>query len=307
MEVEDDDGGLSGAETAIATISNVAPLAEAGSDKTANEGELVTFTGSFTDPGWLDTHTIDWDYGDGETDSGSLNPEHSYGDNGAYTVTLNVTDDDGGVGSDTLTATVQNVAPIVEAGPDQTVYVGADVQFNGYFTDPGWLDTHIIEWNFGDGNTTAGTIAPIHSYSVTGDYTITLTVTDDDGGVGQDTLNIYAKKIKAYIDINPNTMNLKAKGKWVTCYIELQEGFSVEDIHTSTILLNGEIPAETKPVTIGDYDNDGLPDLMVKFDRAALAALLETGEAVLIVVTGELDAGLIFDGSDTIKVIERGK
>ena len=118
---------------------------------------------------------------------------------------------------------------------------------------------------------------------------------------------IYAKKIYAYIDLDPDTLNLKAKGQSVTCFIELQEGFNVEDIDTTTILLNGEIPAEAKPITMGDYDSDGIPDLMVKFDRVALARLLKPGGAVSIVMVGELDGGLIFDGSDIIKVIEPGK
>ena len=52
---------------------------------------------------------------------------------GTFTVTLTVTDDDGGVGSDTLVVTVNpaNVPPAVDAGPDQTVNEGSTVNFAG--------------------------------------------------------------------------------------------------------------------------------------------------------------------------------
>ena len=67
---------------------------------------MVNFSGSFTDPGWLDTHTIEWDFGDGNTATGTLIPTHTYSNDGVYIVTLTVTDDDGGVGVDTITVSV---------------------------------------------------------------------------------------------------------------------------------------------------------------------------------------------------------
>ncbi len=81
-------------------------------------------------------------------------------------------------------------------------------------------------------------------------------------------------ELETKIDIDPDTLNLKSKGKWVTVYIELSEGFDVEDIDIDTLELEG-IPAEDSPTEIGDYDDDGIPDLMVKFDRKALIEHLE--------------------------------
>ena len=109
--------------------------------------------------------------------------------------------------------------------------------------------------------------------------------------------------ISATIDVDPDTLNLRSKGKWITACIELPEGYDVSDIDISTVELNGEISAELHPTEIGDYDEDAIPDLMVKFDRASVIDLLNVGEATLT-ITGEVN-GIPFEGSDTIKVIGR--
>jgi len=130
MAVSDEDGGTTSAEQTV-TVANLAPAVEAGGDATIDEGGTFAATGSFADPG-TDIWAATVDYGDG---SGlqplTLNPDktfalsHVYADNGIYTVTVNVSDDDSGAGNDTLTVLVNNVAPTVDAGADQTVAEGS--------------------------------------------------------------------------------------------------------------------------------------------------------------------------------------
>jgi len=116
------------------------------------------------------------------------------------------------------------------------------------------------------------------------------------------------------VDVNPNTLNLKSKGRWITTHIELPESYNVSNIDRSTILLNDTIPVDSfwldKPLesVIGDYGNDGITDLRVKFDRQALIEYLKTkgitDAEVTLVITGEAN-GKSFEVADTIKVIDQ--
>ena len=177
--------------------ANQPPIVNAGSSQTATEGDVVTFTGSYTDGDQADSHTYSWDFGDGSASvTDTLTPSHTYADNGTYTVTLTVTDSAGNSSSGTVTVTVTNSAPVVNAGADQTVNTGNTVSFNGSFTDAGANDTHTITWDIdGDGTFDyTGSLTPTHVYQVAGSYTVTLQVTDDDGDAGSgDTLTIEVK------------------------------------------------------------------------------------------------------------------
>ena len=111
----------------------------------------------------------------------------------------------------------------------------------------------------------------------------------------------------ATVDFDPDTLNLKSKGKVVTVYIELPEGYDVEKTDVSTVMLNGIVPALAHPTDVGDYDSDGVSDLMVKFDRSDVQDVLEPGNEVEVTVSGQLTDGTSFEGADTIRVIEKEK
>jgi hypothetical protein len=138
---------------------------------------------------------------------------------------------------------------------------------------------------------------------------ITSSTSDIDFAVGEFGIaeaQVIPDEIQAAIDIDPDSLNLNSKGKWITCYIELPEDYDVEEIKVSTIKLNDEVPAESRPTGVGDCDDDGIAELMVKFDRSAVQEILEAGDEVEITVTGELDVDTKFEGSDTIRVIDKG-
>ena len=178
------------------TVLNVAPIADAGEDKTGYEPSTFTFTGSHTDSGTLDTHTYEWDFNyDGTFDveaTGTI-VSHIWEDDFNGIVALRVTDDDGGWDIDTCSVTINNVDPTITSLnlPIDPLEIGTAIDLSASFTDLGVLDTHTASINWGDGNVSSGTITGSGgSYTVTdswtygqaGVYTITLTIEDDDGG-----------------------------------------------------------------------------------------------------------------------------
>ncbi|NIN35656.1 MAG: PKD domain-containing protein, partial [Gammaproteobacteria bacterium] len=105
-------------------------------------------------------------------------------DDGDYTVTLTVTDDDGATSSASSTKTVLNQSPAaIFTESIETAYTGQLISFNA--SDSYDLDGTIVSyfWDFGDGTNSTGTTAE-HVYGINGTYTVTLTITDDDGASG---------------------------------------------------------------------------------------------------------------------------
>ena len=115
--------------------------------------------------------------------------------------------------------------------------------------------------------------------------------------------------ITGLVDLNPDVLNLKSKGKWVTCYLELPQGYDATDITLSSVALNSTIPPEFSVYEFGDYNTNGVTDLMVKFNRELLIGVLgsvEHGKEIVLTLTGQLSNGTRFEGLNTIRVIGPG-
>lgn len=123
--------------------------------------------------------------------------------------------------------------------------------------------------------------------------------------------------IEALVDISPDSLNMNSTGKWVTVYITLPEGYDVGQIDARTIAITSLTGESCEPdyyqaadlsftPQIGDWDEDGIPDLTVKFDRKVLIENLCLDD-VAVTVEGELSTGQNFKGTDNIRVLDRDK
>jgi len=112
-----------------------------------------------------------------------------------------------------------NIAPVANAGPYQVVSVNEQVQFDGHSSyDPDGSITSYY-WVFDDGATGSG-VAPTHTYTQEGTYTVTLFVTDNRGANDADFTNILVvqpgEKLIESLGASPNPFNPCAPANQIT-------------------------------------------------------------------------------------------
>lgn len=183
LSVRDDaDVANSVASDTAQIVVNAPPVAEAGPGRSVAVGEITTFDASAStdQDGAIVDHR--WDFGDGARGNGAQ-VAYAYPRSGTYRVTLTVRDDSAtasSVDTDALTVVV-NEPPVAEAGPDQIVTT-SEVHFDGSGSSDADGAIARYEWDFGDGSTGTGP-TPSHVYNTSGDYLVTLNVTDDSGTI----------------------------------------------------------------------------------------------------------------------------
>jgi hypothetical protein len=198
LAVTDKDGGVGTASAAI-DVLNVGATAEiVGNPATIEEGTPITMIVNVFDPGAADTSfTYLWQvtkndqpFAGGDTEEFTFTPD----DNGAYFVTVTVTDKDGGSGQAVAFIDVLNVAPTAEiVGMPATGYEGAAIALLAGVTDPGTADTFSYAWTItkNGAEIATGTEA---SFTFTPDdngvYVASLSVTDKDGDVGSTSASV---------------------------------------------------------------------------------------------------------------------
>jgi hypothetical protein len=205
LTLQDRDGSQDSVTTTV-RVNNVPPLlADLSLTTPLNEHDTLTLSGRIVDPSPLDTFTlvviwetgaqVNYHYPAGTT---QFSESHQYLDDNPsgtpvdpITITLILVDDDTGTAVETLGGEIHNLPPVVVAGAGQSGIAGQPLNFGGSFSDVGTLDTHTVQWDFGDGSApVSGTLTPTHTFAAAGSYTVRLTVTDDDTGVGEDTLTV---------------------------------------------------------------------------------------------------------------------
>lgn len=234
MRVDDGNGNVVIASTVV-NILNVRPRLSNLSitPNPVSEGGTVHLTGNITDPGIPDTFILTVNWGDATINypfaAGTtfFDVTHQYRDDNptgtqsdTFNVLLNLADDDGGTDTGSVSLTVNNVRPTISNLAATSINENGTTTLTGFFSDLGTLDTFSLSINWGNGtqnitNIPAGAFSFTHQYldddptgTLFDDMPISVTVTDDDNGVGTSNTTVRVSNLApTTLILNANTGN----------------------------------------------------------------------------------------------------
>ncbi len=205
LTVTDNDGATAKdtMQVTVNSILNIAPIANAGNDIVITlPVNTTTLVGNGTDTDGTINY-YQWIKIGGPSTGSLINATSSTTtasslSEGIYQYELTVTDNDGAIGKDTIQVTVNpapNIAPVANAGNDivitlpvnTTTLIGNGTDTDGTISSYQWIKIagpstgSLI--NATSSTTTAGSLSE-------GIYQYELTVTDDDGAIGKDTIQV---------------------------------------------------------------------------------------------------------------------
>jgi PKD repeat protein len=269
LTVTDDSTGLSDTQTIPVTVVQLVPSITVGGSPvmqdTCSEGDTINFGSSVTvDSSLTDPVAYSWQITDseGNVDAQGTDPNLSYTFTYADTYTVSLVASVDGVQSAPVTATitVNTVAPSwVVTIPNATINLGQTYNLSAEFTDVNPNDTHAVTVDWGDGSpldtgaqvneespdlSTPGTITDSYTYAATGNYTVTVMLTDSEG--------VSAPALTFNIDVESPTVAL-------TGFAASSGGSQLQVSYTVT-------GGTAAPFTIGIYTSpDGVtPDQLLQ-------------------------------------------
>lgn len=305
------------AETVSLMSANTAPTAVAGGPYLLDEGGSVMLDGSGSSDPDADALTFAWQLSDGRSFEGqTVEVPFADGDD-EFDAVLTVTDPAGLSSSAMAAITVANVAPSVQA-ENAALVSGESFELRASFADPGadrW--TRVVDW--GGAWTSEGDLAAPGPFAVqspvflaAGEHTVRVAVSDDDDASGWADVLVTVRRMAIGLDVLPgsdeNPLSMRAKGGVVPVAVLSAGDFDATSLAPATVFLGengtGGVPVAQRNngsymVSFEDVNGDGVDDLMLHFDRAALIGML-SADSTQVVLHGTTNGGIEVEGVDAI-------
>jgi PKD repeat protein len=247
--------------------------------------------------------------------SGALSWTPNSSDVGDYAVTITASDGLASTpGSFTIHVTSSNNPPVANVGGPYNGVVGFPVAMNGSASsdpDAGQIITY--SWDFGDGGTGTGA-TPSHTYTSSGTFVVTLTVTDNGSPVFSNSATTTSSILTSIpiTVVQPTNVApvIKTNGNGITrfgfeCLTRVVTDIDPASIRISTTYPNAgtvsEISVGAKGLKIGDINGNNFGDLDFQVRATEVKPLLihvPNGTLVTLVFTARsLSDGVVFRGT----------
>ena len=202
--------------------------------------------------------------------------------------------------------------------------VGEAITFDGSNSDDEDVDSLSYQWNFGDGDevTEGGNAMETHVYSEAGEFTVTLTVIDNQGALASVEALVEVKAAPA-VPVNvafyPYQLSPHSRDKWITAAIRVPDAYDARQIDTTTVQIvtdDGAAITAYADRKFGFFHkffrkHGNKHTLTVKFERNAVSkALAARSGHQLMKVVGKMSRdgkSMNFSGEGTIQVIGKHK
>jgi len=263
-----DDQGATGKLTGSITVSvsNTPPNAAFGA---SCNGLVCSFDASSSNDPDGNIASFAWDFGDGQSGAG-VKPSVSFANAGSFAVSLTVTDDSNALAftSQAVTVAAANVPPLAAFS---VTCNGVTCVFDATASNDPDGNIASYAWDFGDGQNASGA-SVTHTFAGGGTYTVTLTVTDDQGAAAVTTVSILvslanqAPKAEFVFDCDHLSCQFDATlssdsdgsiGSYSWSFGDGSTGNGVKIFHTFP-------QVKTYPVTLSVTDNDGAQNSTVR-------------------------------------------
>lgn len=184
---------------AVGVLVDPAPVLEASANRTAADvGQIISF--SCTSSGGTAPFQLLWAYGDGVESSGGFTA-HAYTTAGSYAATCSATD---GAGASLAVLAEIVVSPSLDLAASVNsvdAAPGTPLQFDATASN-GSGSYGAPAWNFADGLSGANGSAVTHAFGAKGNYTVTVGVSDSNGGTASRSLSVHIQPLVVAISVN---------------------------------------------------------------------------------------------------------